>query len=242
MGLASVEWTHVGLAGVWGGLLALERRAFLQAMFSRPLVAATGVGILLEDVPSGLFVGLLLELFHLGTANLGAALPENDTLSATCVAAAAAAMANASGGGGTPAIWAVAVLLFIGTGRVGRLFDRALERYSTRLAGKAQVSADKGNLTRAVRQNLWGMWPHFVLFGAATAVCALAGFLIGPWFEQLPLNVVRGLAWSYLAMTSVAAAIAARGSHARHAAAWAGAAALLVAALAGFLSFGRRPL
>src|SRR5438270_2150466 len=89
---------HLSLAGLWGGLLALERRAFLQAMFSRPLVAATGMGLLLEDVQSGLFVGVLLELFHLGAANLGAALPENDTLSATCVAAAAAAMAQGSGG------------------------------------------------------------------------------------------------------------------------------------------------
>src|SRR2546430_10251963 len=111
-------------------------------MFSRPLVAATGMGLLLEDVQSGLFVGVLLELFHLGAANLGAALPENDTLSATCVAAAAAAMAQGSGGGGTPAIWAVAVLLFIGTGRIGRLIDRALVRYSTRLASQAQVSDD----------------------------------------------------------------------------------------------------
>ena len=39
--------SHVALAGIWGGLLAFERRACLQAMFSRPLVAATGVGLLM---------------------------------------------------------------------------------------------------------------------------------------------------------------------------------------------------
>ena len=85
-----MEWAHVALAGVWGGLLALERRAFLQAMLSRPLVAAASIGLLLDDVRTGVFVGMVLELFHLGQANLGAALPENDTLSATCTAAAAA--------------------------------------------------------------------------------------------------------------------------------------------------------
>src|SRR5260221_5298699 len=37
-----VIWSHVVLAGMWGGLLALERSAFLQAMFSRPLIAAIG--------------------------------------------------------------------------------------------------------------------------------------------------------------------------------------------------------
>src|SRR6185436_3844089 len=53
---ASAMVFHLALAGVWGGLLALERRAFLQAMFSRPLVAAVGAGMLLEDASSGLFV------------------------------------------------------------------------------------------------------------------------------------------------------------------------------------------
>ncbi|HEY0093487.1 MAG TPA: PTS mannose transporter subunit IID, partial [Archangium sp.] len=37
----NVGWAQVALAGVWGGLVAVERKAFLQAMFSRPLVAAT---------------------------------------------------------------------------------------------------------------------------------------------------------------------------------------------------------
>ena len=104
-----IVWTHVGLAGLWGGLVALERRAFLQAMISRPLVAATGMGLLLDDLPSGLFIGMLLELFHLGSANLGAALPENDTLAATGTAAAAAGLAGGTGGS-TPAIWSLAIL------------------------------------------------------------------------------------------------------------------------------------
>ncbi|MBI3180544.1 MAG: PTS sugar transporter subunit IIC [Myxococcales bacterium] len=223
-----VVWTHVLLAGVWGGLLALERRAFLQAMFSRPLVAATGMGLLLEDLPSGLFIGMLLELFYLGAATLGAALPENDTLAATSAAAAGSAMANASGGGGTPAMWSLAILLFIGTGRVGRLIDRSLEQYSARLASKAMASAEAGQLTRAVRQNLWGMWPHFLSFGAISAASAALGYLLWPSLQRLPLPAVRGLAWAYPAMASVAAAIAVRGSHSRKAALYAGAAAAAV--------------
>lgn len=229
----SVGWTLVALAGVWGGLVAVERKAFLQAMFSRPLVAATGMGLLLNDVPSGLFVGMLLELFHLGTANLGASLPDNDTLSATGTSAAAATMAAATGAGSTPALWSLAVLLFVGLGRLGQVVDRLLERHSGRLARTALASAEAGNLTRAMRQNLWGMWPHFVLFGSVTAACALAGFFIGPLLERLPLPVLRGLAWAYPAMASVAASIAVRGSHARRAPVYAGlgAAAVTVAVI-----------
>lgn len=224
----SVGWTQVALAGVWGGLVAVERKAFLQAMFSRPLVAATVMGLLLNDVTSGLFTGMLLELFHLGTANLGASLPDNDTLSATATSAAAATMAAATGAGSTPALWSLAVLLFVGMGRIGLRVDRVLERYSGRLARKALASAEAGQLTLAMQQNLWGMWPHFVLFGAMTASCALLGFFLGPLLERMPLPLLRGLAWAYPAMASVAAALAAQGSHARRAAVYASVGAAVV--------------
>jgi mannose/fructose/N-acetylgalactosamine-specific phosphotransferase system component IIC len=232
----NVGWTQVALAGVWGGLVAVERKAFLQAMFSRPLVAATAMGVLLDDVPSGLFVGLVLELFHLGSANLGASLPDHDTLSATSASASAACMAAATGAGSTPAIWSLSVLLFLGLGRFGREVDRFLERYSARLAKKALASAEAGQLTRAMRQNLWGMWPHFVFFGAMTSACAVVGFLLGPLLEQLPLRVLRGLAWAYPAMASVSAAIAARGSHAKRASFYAGLGAGAVTLTASLLA------
>ncbi|MBN1207963.1 MAG: PTS sugar transporter subunit IIC [Myxococcaceae bacterium] len=213
----SVGWTQVLLAGLWGGVVAVERKAFLQAMLSRPLVSATVMGALLGDLRAGLYVGMLLELFYLGTANLGAALPENDTVSATGTAAAAATMAAATGAGSTQALWSVAVLLFIALGRLGRYGDRLLEGYMARLARVALASAEAGNLSRAVRQNLWGMWPHFLVYGGVSATCALLGFFLGPLLERLPLDLLRGLAWAFPAMASVAAALAAQGSHARRA-------------------------
>jgi PTS system mannose-specific IIC component len=212
-----VGWTQVLLAGLWGGVVAVERKAFLQAMLSRPLVSATVMGALLGDLRSGLYIGMLLELFYLGTANLGASLPENDTVSATGTAAAAATMAAATGAGSTQAIWSMAVLLFIGLGRAGRYADRLLEGYMARLARVAMASAEAGNLSRAVRQNLWGMWPHFVVYALATAGCAVLGFFLGPCVERLPLDLLRGLAWAFPAMASVAAALAAQGSHAKRA-------------------------
>lgn len=236
-----VVWTQVALAGLWGGLLALERRAFLQAMFSRPLVAATSMGLLLGEMESGLYVGLLLELYHLGAANLGAALPENDTIAATGVSAAASACALSTGGGGTPAIWALAVILFGWVGILGRKVDRWLEPYNSRLSRKAVARAENGELRGAVRQNLWGMWPHFLIYGLLVGACAAAGFWLGPFVADLPLQLVRGLAWAYPAMASVAAAIAVRGSHARHAAAYAGATAAVVALAAAALTLGRAP-
>lgn len=227
-----VVWSQVAIAGVIGGFLALERRAFLQAMLSRPLVAATLVGLALDDVESGIFVGMVLELFHLGSASLGASLSENDTLAATGTAAAAAALAEGFGGS-TPAVWSLALLAFAPLGPLGQRIDRALDRYTVRLARTAQSSVDEGNLKRAIRQNLWGMWPHFVVYACLTVACYQVGMLAAPWLHAaLPLHVLRGLAWAWPAMASVAAAIAARGSHAKRAHVYAGAAAAVVAGAA----------
>lgn len=216
-----VDWSDVAKAGAWGALLALERRAFLQAMLSRPLVAATGMGLLLGEPETGLYIGMLLELFHLGSAALGAALPENETLAATGTTAASACMATGEGGGGTAALWAVALLLFAALGVVGRRVDRRLEHVSARLADRALELADAGELERAVRLHGYGPWPYVAAFGLLTAACALAGFLLSPLVYALPLAALRGLAWAFPAMACVAAALAARSSHAQRGGLWA---------------------
>ncbi len=228
----NLAFIHVMVAFLFGGLLALERRAFLQAMVSRPLIAASVTGALVDEVMAGLFVGMVLELFHLGSASLGASVPENDTLAATGTAAGAAALADGLGRS-DPAVWALALLLFAGLGPLGRKVERLLERHSGRLNRTALSSADEGNLRRAVRQNLWGMYPHFLTFGFLTAACYVAGGLLAPLLEWfLTPQALRGLTWAYPAMASVAAAIAARGSHARRAHVWAGAAAAVVTTVA----------
>ena len=91
---------------LWGGLVALERRAFLQAMFSRPLVAATGDGAAAgRRCRPGSIVGMVLELFYLGTATSERRSRRTTRWRPRGTAAAAAAMAAQTGGGGTPAIW-----------------------------------------------------------------------------------------------------------------------------------------
>ncbi len=237
-----VTWTHVLLAGVWGGLLALERGAFLQAMFSRPLVAATGTGLLLDDLPSGIFVGLVFELFYLGGVSLGGARPDHETLPAVTAAAASAAIANASGVPGTAAMWTLGILCCAPLGRVGAVLERAIDRRAARYQNRALASADAGQLERAVRQNLRAMWPHFVGFGLLSAAAVLIGYLVlVPLENRLPYSLLRGLAWAYPAMASVAAAVAVHGSRTRLALKIALAAAMAVVGVAaGVAMLGAR--
>jgi PTS system mannose-specific IIC component len=217
---------HLTLAGLWGGLLALERRAFLQAMFSRPLVAATGTGLLLEDAESGLYVGLLFELYYLGAASLGGVHSDHETLPAISAAAFASCMSASTHGPGTPAMWSLAIVLFAPLGPIGRALENAFDARAVRYLGAALTSADDENFRRVARQNLWGMWPHFVVFGGLSLGAAALGYALEPLERSLPLPLLRGLAWAYPAMASVAAGLAVRGSHSKKAAALAGAAAL----------------
>jgi mannose/fructose/N-acetylgalactosamine-specific phosphotransferase system component IIC len=233
-----VHWQDVAVSGAWGGLLALERRAFLQAMLSRPLVAGTGMGLLLGELETGLYIGMLLELFHLGSAALGAALPENETLAATGTTAASVCMATGEGGGGTPALWAVALLLFWWLGILCRRVDRRLEGVSAGLADRALQLAKEGQLDRAVQLHGLGPLPYVLVFGLLTAGCALTGFALSPLVHALPLSALRGLAWAFPAMACVAAALAARSSHAQRGGLWAtlaGAAVVLGTLTAGWL-------
>ena len=219
---------HLTLAGLWGGLLALERRAFLQAMFSRPLVAATGTGLLLEDAESGLFVGLVFELYWLGGASLGGVHQDHETLPSVCAAAFASSLSAAAHSPGTTAIWSLAIILFAPLGIAGRAIENALDTRAVRYLGEAMTSAEGENFRRVARQNLWGMWPHFAAFGLLSVAAAGAGYLLEPLERDMPRPLLRGLGWAYPVMASVAAGLAVRGSHSKKAAALAGAAALAV--------------
>jgi|CXWL01.1.fsa_nt_gi PTS system mannose-specific IIC component len=221
-------WNFVAIAALWGGLLALERNAILQAMFSRPLVASVVTGLLLQDVPSGLAVGFFFELFHLGGASLGGRHPDNEMLPAVMAAASASTLAAALGAPGTPTVWAASILLFAPFGRIGRALEETLDGRASRLSGKAEASAAAGNLRRAARQNLWGMWPHFITCALLCGAAAWVGHALAPIENRLPLSMVKGLAWVYPALCSVAAAVAVRGSNARYAFRYAALGALLV--------------
>jgi PTS system mannose-specific IIC component len=192
--------------------MALERRAFQQAMVSRPLVAATVTGLLSGDLRAGLYVGLVFELLHLGGASLGGVHSDHETLPAVTGAALAAGIGETLGHESTPAMWALAILLAAPTGPVGRRLERRLDERARRYFGRVTAD-DPGALARASRQNLRAMWPVFVFNGLVCAAFAAAGPLVARLEAVLPLPALRGLAWAYPAIAAVAAATSVYGSH-----------------------------
>jgi PTS system mannose-specific IIC component len=233
-------WWHLVAAALWGGVLTLERRAFLQAMASRPIVAGTVMGLLLGDGLTGLSVGVVFELLHLGTAALGAATPEHDTLPAVAAAALAPGLAHHQGGAATPAMWAVAILCTAPLGRLGRVLESALDRRARRYLGRAQKAVLEGNIPFAVRQNLKAMWLPFTAFAALSALGAGAGLVLGESWPLVPPHLLTALSFAFPALGVLAAGLAVQGSHARDQLLWGGfgATAMLIA-VEGLALFGR---
>jgi PTS system mannose-specific IIC component len=177
------------LIGVVAGLAAVERKGFLQAMLSRPIVLAPLTGLVLGDLPGGLAVAAPLELLWLGAVNLGAALPVHEALGTVAIAGGAVLAGQALGTGVTPAAAVLALLAGAPLALLGRRSDRFVEVANERLALFAEETLRRHHPHAAVRLNLAGLAMPF----AIAAVLAPAGAWVA---AQLAARVLH--AWPAL--------------------------------------------
>jgi mannose/fructose/N-acetylgalactosamine-specific phosphotransferase system component IIC len=200
-------WPHVGGAVVVGGLLTVERKAFLQAALSRPVVASALIGACFGEVPAALVVGAPLELLFLGSANLGASLADHETLAACAVAACSAVAARCLGGLSLPAA-TLALLVLVPFGVAGRLLDTVDNRVHQHFADRALVLVEQGKYGKALRMNWRSLWFPWLLGGLAVALGSAAGLGLGALVPGFSLRMDRALAAAFLFSSAVCAAAA----------------------------------
>jgi len=199
--------SRVILAVLIAGLLAVERKAFLQAMISRPLIAGTLIGLALGEPGAGLALGAALELFFLGGVNLGAPLPDNELLSAVAAASCGCALAQRSSLPVTAAL-AVAVLVSLPLAKLGKYGDEVSERVNAWAAAHAER---QGQVKTRLRYNLFGLWMPFAMTAAAAGTgIALGALVLPPLLAHGPAKLEWGLRLAWLAFLMVAAAVALR--------------------------------
>lgn len=204
---------RLALAAAVGGLLTVERKAFLQAGLSRPLVTSALVGWCLGDLPAGLLVGAPLELLFLGAANLGASLSDHETLAACAISAASAAASVALGGMSLPAA-SLALLSLVPFGIAGRLLDGVETRVHQQFADRAMLLVEQGQYRAALRMNWRTLWFPFALGAASTLMGSVAGLGLGRVVAALEARPKGALSVAFLFASAVCAASAVRG--ARH--------------------------
>ena len=220
------------LLGIVAGLAAVERKGFLQAMLSRPVALAPIAGLALGDATGGLLVGAPLELFWLGSVNLGAALPVHEALGTAAIAGGAVLAGQALGTGVTPAVALLAVLCCAPLAILGRKADRLVEYENERLAEHAEAELRVHHAHAAVRTNLYGLaLPFLIAALLAPAGAFLASRLIPELLRAAPgLDTPLRLGW--YAFAGLACAAGAKALRARRAGALFGLAAA-VALLVG---------
>ncbi len=186
------------LAGLVSMITGLDRVALVQAMISRPLVAAPLTAWLLGNPMTGLEVGMLLELLWLGRLPVGAAIPPDDTQVAVGATVLVFGIGPLVGLHGMPFV-ILAVLVAIPLGKVGQVFDRLARHCNDRLAIAGSRALAEGCTGRIERFHLLGL-ASFALASLATAVViVLAGSLILYQVAPLLIGTVReaGLSLQY---------------------------------------------
>ena len=204
---------RVALAIAVGGLLTVERKAFLQAALSRPLIAGTLIGLCLGNAPAGVVVGAPLELLFLGSANLGAVLSDHETLAACAVAAASATAASVHGGLSIAAS-SLALLMLVPFAVVGRTLDRTENAVHQRFADRAVQLLDQGRYRAALRMNWRSLWVPFGFGASITGLGVGVGGALGELAPHFPERAQGAFATAFIFASAVCAAAAVRG--ARH--------------------------
>jgi PTS system mannose-specific IIC component len=199
------------------GLAAVERKGFLQAMLSRPIVLGPVAGWALGDPQGGLLVAAPLELFWLGAVNLGAALPVHEALGTTAITGGAVLAGRALGTGTTPEIAVLAILLCAPLALLGRRADRLVEAWNERLALRADAALARHDPRAVVHLNLLGLVLPFAISavlapaGAAVAEAAIPALLRAAPGAAGPLRL-GFFAFAALACASGAKALRAKAS------------------------------
>lgn len=208
------------LLALVAGLAAVERKGFLQAMLSRPVVLGPLAGLAMGDAGAGLLVGIPLELLWLGAVNLGAALPLHEALGTAAVAGGAALAGARLGTPASPAAAALAFAICAPLALIGRRADALVERQNERLSARASRKLAEGDPRAAVRQNLLGLVLPFGISAALAPLGALAAGALAPALLRAWPGLEGPARLAFAALAGLSCAAGAKAMRARSAPAW----------------------
>ena len=198
---------NVLIVSIVGGTLCLDR-IFIQALISRPIVAAPVIGLVLGDPYTGLIAGAFIELFWIDRLPIGASILPNDTLAAILIAAGAIESGRILGHLPQGLI-ALAVLIFIPFASLAQKMDLWIVRGNEKLAKSAVSDAVHGDIRSISRNHIraalrgWLLPTGMILMALPLGVGAMTwGYpRLAPW-------IIRGLDLVYDLIPLIGAAVA----------------------------------
>jgi PTS system mannose-specific IIC component len=171
-----------------GAIVGLDVVCFPQAMYSRPLVAATLAGAFVGDAMRGLLVGVVLELIAIATLPFGASRYPEWGSAAVVGGAISATLPSGHAG-----VVTIGVLAALATAWVGGWTLVKLRQWNAFLARRRRPALDAGARGAVIGLQLAGLTGDLVRAGVLTAVgygllFPLAFRVTGLWSFSGPLS------------------------------------------------------
>ncbi len=195
-------------ASVIGGILCLDR-IFLQAMFSRPVVAGTILGMVLNEPWTGLMTGALVELFWIDQSQIGTYIPPNDSIVAVILTTSTILSGQALGVFSRELI-ALSFLLCVPLGILGREMDVLVMRMNDGLSREALEDAIGGDDGGIERRQVFGVVRYALLSAVFILVFTLIlTQVITRVYPAVPGQVFAALKYiySFLPLLGIAVAL-----------------------------------
>jgi PTS system mannose-specific IIC component len=172
-------------------------------MFSRPIVAAPLVGLLLGNGVIGLQVGTMIELLWLARLPVGATIPPDDTQIAVGTTVLATVFSSNFMNPG-PQLVILCLLLALPCGKIGQLFERKARQYNTRLQLRAEIALTEGDIDSVQWIHWRGMFSFAVAALLSYVIILAVGFILIPFLWPL-LDRILGYtqSWTILAFPLV---------------------------------------
>lgn len=184
---------------VWGILVGLDLVSVPQVMIARPLVAGAVAGAMLGDLPTGLQVGVVFELFQHDILPMGAVrYPEYGPATVAAVATAHAT----SGADG----FGLGVIVGLVTAILGGSSIHLMRRLNASAVRRAAAALDGGDVRAMVRLHVQSILRD----AARAAVVTAIGLELAEGVSLLMTStaVLRGASGLMLAVAATAAALA----------------------------------
>ena len=195
------------LVSVAGGILCLDR-VVLQALISRPIVAAPVIGLLLGEPYTGLIVGAFIELFWIDRLPIGAYIPPNDTIAAILITASSIESAH-NLNHFSQGLVILAVTLLLPLGILARQMDLWLCRGNEKLADGALADAARGDTRKVSHRHLTAILRAYLFPACFIMVTLPMGIALITWaYPRLADWMIRGLTLTYSFLPFIGAAVA----------------------------------
>ena len=198
---------NVLIVSIVGGVLCLDR-IFVQALISRPIVAAPVIGMILGDPYTGLIAGAFIELFWIDRLPIGAYIPPNDTIAAVLVSAGAIESGRILGHLPQGLI-AFAVLIFIPLAVLAQTMELWVVRGNEKLAKDALSDAAHGEIRSISRNHLRAALRSWLLPTGMILITLPVGIGVMTWvYPRFTPWIIRGLNLVYGLIPLIGAAVA----------------------------------